>query len=397
MAKRKKIAAIVTTYFPYSHSDLIVSKFASGFPTNQGVIQPEVDLVSMYVDQFHTSDVGVSVAEKYGVTIYPSIRAALTLTPPSAYHWPTAPDWTVGELSVDGVLIIGEHGDYSGNERKQQMYPRKYFFEQVMGIFATSGRSVPVFNDKHLAYNWSDCEWIYKRSKDLNVPFMAGSSLPVTSRTPELEHEIGTDIQESLSMGHFNSYVNGLESYGFHGLEALQCMVERRSGGETGVASVHCLEGEEVWEAGKSGLWPRDLADEAELHIQDRSSGSIEDNCVNPAVFMIEYLDGFKATTLMLDGHLKGFGYSARVNGEIVSTGFNQNYSRHESFTYQCLNLEKMFLTGLPQYPVERTLLVSGMMDALMESRFRGHVPVETPYLNIAYSPPDNTPIRPLE
>lgn len=394
MAEPKKIAAIVSTYFSHSHADLIVSKFATGFPTDQGVLKPKVDLVSMYIDQLHTSDVGMELAQEHGVAVYPSIRAALTLTPPSAGHWPTASDWQVGELEVDGVLMIGEHGDYSGNERGQQMYPRRHFFEQVCGIFATSRRSVPVFNDKHLAYSWTDCLWMYERAQEMEVPFMAGSSLPVTSRTPELEHQIGTPIEDALSLGHFNPYINGLESYGFHGLEALQCMVERRSGGETGIAAVQCLEGDAVWAAGEDGLWPRALADAAEARIQKRDPGRMEDNCVNPAVFLLEYTDGFRATTLMLDRHLRGFGYAARVGGDVVSTGFDQTDSRHEAFTYLCLNLQEMFLTGRPQYPVERTLLVSGALDAAMESRYRGHVRVDTPHLRVAYTPPKRPPMR---
>ena len=395
MAERKKVAAIVTTYFPHSHADLIVSKFAAGFPTRDGLVEPSVDLVSMYMDQLHPADVGMELAREHGVDVYPSIRGALTLTHPSAAgNWPTASDWKVGELAVDGVLIIGEHGDYSGNERTRQMYPRKYFFEQVCGVLATSGRSVPIFNDKHLAYSWADCVWMYERARELGAPFMAGSSLPVIERIPELEHEIGVPIEEALSLGYFHSYVNGLDSYGFHGLEGLQCMTERRQGGETGISAVQCLEGDAVWEAAQEGLWPRELAEAAEAHIRQRDPGSMEDNCVNPAVFLLEYADGLRASTLMLDRHLKGFGYAARVGGEVVSTGY-QTDERDLPFSYQGLNIQEMFLTGCPQYPVERTLLVSGALDALLESRYRGHVRIETPHLRVAYSPPEKPPMRP--
>ena len=177
---RRKIAAIVTTYFPGSHADLLVSRFVKGFPTPSGVVEPDVDVVSMYIDQAHPQDVGVALARDHGIELFPSIRSALALIQPPRGHWPTAPGWEVGEMAVDGVLIIGEHGDYAPNERGRQMYPRKYFFEQVCGMIGLSGRAVPVFNDKHLAYSWDDARWMYDRAAELGIPFLAGSSLPVT-------------------------------------------------------------------------------------------------------------------------------------------------------------------------------------------------------------------------
>ena len=180
MNRRKKIAAIVTTYFSESHANLIVTKFLAGFPTEEGVVEPRVDVVSMYMDQLHVGDVGMETAREHGVEVYPSIRGALTLKRGSAGPWPTAEDWEDGELAVDGVLLIAEHGDYPYNERDRRLYPRRHMFEQVCGVFSGSGRSVPVFSDKHLSYDWSDATWMYDRARELGVPFMAGSSLPVT-------------------------------------------------------------------------------------------------------------------------------------------------------------------------------------------------------------------------
>ena len=182
MAYRKKIAAVVTTYFENSHADLIVSKFVNGFPYGSDLIKPEVDIVSLYMDQVHSDDIGLELAKKNDIGVYPSIRGCLTLKSPSSGHWPTSPDWEEGDLAVDGVLIIGEHGDYSGNERQRRMYPRKFLFEQVCGVISTSGKTIPVFNDKHLSYDWNDALWMYERAKDLNLPFMAGSSLPLVNR-----------------------------------------------------------------------------------------------------------------------------------------------------------------------------------------------------------------------
>ena len=227
MPDRKKIAAIITEYRPYSHADVIVTKYLKGFPTDEGVLPSRTEIASMYVDQFADTDLSRKVAEEHGVPIYGSIVKALTLGGT--------------ELAVDGVLLIGEHGDYAWNERDQQLYPRKPFMEQICGVMARSKRAVPIFNDKHLSWNWHDCKWMYDRARELGAPFMAGSSVVTGWRSPWLELDRETPMEEAVAIG-----FSGLDIYGFHTLEGLQCMLERRTGGETGVAAVTCLEGAAV-------------------------------------------------------------------------------------------------------------------------------------------------------
>ncbi|MDA0745842.1 MAG: hypothetical protein O2954_04940, partial [bacterium] len=335
-------------------------------------------IVSMYMDQVHENDVGVGLAKEYGVPIYNSIPKALTLGGK--------------ELAVDGVLIIGEHGDYAWNEKEQHMHPRRFFFEQVAGVFATSGRSVPVFSDKHLAYDWTNAKWMYDRAKALKVPFMAGSSVSVAWRNPWIEYELDTPVEEALSMSY-----SGLDIYGFHALELLQCMVERRKGGETGIRAVQCLEGDAVWKAGDDGLWSRELADAAREHVEAKKEGDMEAHAENPAVFLLEYEDGLRAATLMLSGYMSGFGYAGRVGGQVQGMEVFLPGEPYAHFSYLSRNIHEMFLTGQPQYPVERTLLVTGALDALLDSRYRGHVRVETPHLGVSYQSYEAPPIRPKD
>ena len=375
MASRKKIAAVITEYRVPAHADVIVGKFIKGFPTDDGLIEPQVDIVSMYLDQIPDNDIGLQVSKEYDIPIYQSISAALCLGG--------------SELAVDGVLSIGEHGSYAYNEKGQHMYPRRFFFEQICGVFSTSGRSVPVFSDKHLSYNWRDSKWMYDRAQQLGVPFMAGSSIPLGWRDPWLEHELDAPIEDALVLS-----FGGIESYGYHGLEALQCMIERRSGGEAGLAAGQCLEGEAVWRAGADGLWSRELA-EAAAAAGETASGSMEESCDNPAAFLLEFRDGFKATLLQLNGYAKEWSYAARVDGQVLATGLRTHGPPYPHFSYLGLNIEAMFLSGEPQYPVERTLLVSGALDALMDSRHRGHIRLETPHLDVAYRSYETMPIRP--
>ena len=372
MAERKKIAAIITEYRELSHADVIVTKYLKGFPADEGFFAPRVNLASMYIDQIPEEDIGRQIAEEHEVPIYPSIARALCLGGT--------------KLAVDGVLLIGEHGDYAWNEKEQHLFPRKYFMEQICGVMATSGRAVPIYNDKHLSYNWHDAKWMYDRAKALKAPFMAGSSQPLVWRDPWLEHELETPIEEAVAIG-----FSGLDIYGFHTLEVMQCMVERRAGGETGVKAVTCLEGDSVWRAAEEEMFSRELAEAACACIAGKPDGGMQANCENPALFLVEYRDGLRGAILMLRGYVTELAYAAQVDGEIQASGFySQGHGGpsglpYAHFSYLGLNIEEMFVSGVPQYPVERSLLASGVLEAALTSRYECGKRLETPWLDVAY------------
>jgi hypothetical protein len=135
--RRKKIALIGTEVRRHSHAQHFVDRFLLGYTWEGGWRRPDVDLVSLYIDQFPEGDLARAAAKRHNVPIYPSIAEALTLG--------------TSKLAVDGVVIIGEHGKYPRNEKRQTLYPRYKFFKEVVKVFEASGRSVPVFNDKHLS------------------------------------------------------------------------------------------------------------------------------------------------------------------------------------------------------------------------------------------------------
>jgi hypothetical protein len=381
MSARPRIAAVITEYRTLSHADVVVTKFLKGFPTDEGLFAPRVEVASIFLDQEPPEDIGRAIAAERGVPVFNSIVKALTLGG--------------DRLAVDGILCIGEHGDYAWNEKEQHLYPRRYFMEQICGVMAVSGRPVPVFNDKHLSYNWADARWIYDRMRSLDAPFMAGSSLPVGWRRPWLEHPLEAPIEEAVAIG-----FSGLDIYGAHALEVLQCMVERRRGGETGVTAVTCLEGEAVWQAARDGRWSRDLAEAACTAIENKPAGTMDEHCANPALFLVEYRDGLRGAVLMLNGYVVDLAYGARVDGEVQACEFYlQGHGgpggAYAHFSYLSLNVEEMFVTGRPSYPVERTLLATGVLDAALTSRHEGYRRVETPWLEVCYQAPPDIPWRP--
>lgn len=379
MSDPLRVAAICTIYHPKSHADVIVTKFLEGASTDEGFYPFDgIDIVSMYIDHILENDVGVERAQKHGVPVHPSIRRAL--------HAGS------NKLNVDAVLLIGEHGDYPWNAQGRHMYPRRYFFEQIAGVFSESGRVVPVFSDKHLAYDWQDAAWMWARKQELDIPLMAGSSLPLCWRHPWLEYDKGSvELDEVLALSY-----GSVEAYGYHALETLQCMVERRAGGETGVVSVQCLQGDDVWRARDRGEWSQDLA-LAALAPSEHKNGDNPEDCDKPSLFLVRYADGLRASVLHLEGYVQEFAYAARhKNGTIDGCEFYlQNDGPFSHFGYLTRNVEIFFRTGVPPYPCERTLLTTGVIDAAMISRFENSRVVDTPYLNITYQSYDQMPLRP--
>jgi hypothetical protein len=373
---RKRIAAITTAYFKYSHADDIITKFIEGYAIAERTHLPHCEVVSLSIEQFPKSDIGRGMAARYGIPLFNSPAGALTLGGP--------------EHAVDGVLLIGEHGDYPFNDKGQQLYPRRRLFAEIVEVFRRSGRSVPVYNDKHFSYSWTDAEWMYRQSRELGFPMMAGSSVPVAWRRPPLAFRTGIPLEGALAVG-----FNGLESYGFHTLELLQTFVERRRGTVTGVAAVTCLEGEAAWKAAEQGLWRADLLPVALRHVPGaenlpKDAAACRTADPEAAVFLVEYADGFRAAAYMARKLVAEFAFAAQVAGrrEPVGTWCELNKPQRDHFSFLCNHIEVMFRTGRPSYPVERTYLVTGVLAALMDSRAQGGLRIPTPHLReIRYDP----------
>lgn len=372
------VAFICQTYFTLSHADVIGTKLIAGLPTDDGMMKPKVKIVSMYIEQTGPADIGTRIANMNGIKLYPAIADALTLGG--------------DKLAVDGVIYVGEHGDFPYNRFHQKMYPRLNYLEQIFRVFDASGRSVPLFTDKAFSYSWLDSMWIYNRGKELNVPMMAGSSAPYWWRDPNLVHPVGTKITEAVAIGYAS-----LDAYGFHVVEILQCMVERRAGGETGVVSVEGLVGQEVWTAIDSGKISLDLVNAACDKIKHKAAGAMRDLVKKPSAVIVRYKDGTKGACLMLDEYVnEGWAYAAKAGGKTVATEFvyDQTTAVYAAFSYLDLNIQKLMLTGKPPVPIERNLLTSCIIDFAIRSAAEGKIK-KTPMLGIVYNVEGYEPIRP--
>jgi hypothetical protein len=383
--RRKKIALIATAVYKLAHAQHFLDRFLLGYAWGGGWRRPDVDLVSLYVDQFPDNDLARATAKRHGMPIYPTLEEALTLGG--------------SKLAVDGVVIIAEHGNYPHNEKGQTLYPRYKFFKQTVKVFESSGRSVPVFNDKHLSTDWSQCVEMVDDSKRLQFPFMAGSSLPVTRRMPTIDMPLDTPLTESVCAGY-----GGMDSYDFHGLETAQCMSERRKGGETGIKSVQALRGKKMWDlvAARETTQRLLVAALIRSHNLPEENGYLTDAVsfewarkVFPDgwAYFVEHRDGLRTTLFMLP--IRDFNYAGlnAETGEIISCQMYLPMPGHGSTTADFFNplihhIEHMVVGNAAPYPIERTLLTSGMTLAGVESFHRGEQLVETPEMAVRYKAP---------
>jgi hypothetical protein len=365
----KRIAAVTTAYWKYSHADDIITKFIEGYAIVGRIHKPHCQVVSMYIEQFPDTDIGRGMAARYKIPLFKTPGDTLTLGGK--------------KLAVDGVLLIGEHGDYPDNEKGQKLYPRRRLFEEIVKVFRATGKSVPVYNDKHFSYSWADAEWMYQQSRELGFPMMAGSSVPVTWRRPPLELRAGTKLDGVIGVGY-----GGIESYGFHTLECLQVFAERRQGGETGVRAVQALQGDAMWQAARKGLWNQELLAAAVAPVPAKK-GRLEESDRDATVFVVEYADGLRGAAYISARHVAEFAAAVQPAGSMpAGTCFYLPKPQRDHFSFLSNHIEKMFLTGQSSYPVERTLMTTGMLAFLMDSRHQGSRRLPTPELEkVRYQP----------
>jgi hypothetical protein len=386
---KRRLAVVTTAYHYLSHAYHICGRFFDGYLRGGKMHFPDWHIAGMYVDQpKHPGDLSREFAKEHDFTLHAEVAGALTLGG--------------DKLAVDGVLLIGEHGDYPYNEKGQKLYPRYELFQRVVEVFRKTGRSVPIFVDKHLYYDRRRAREMVDTARKMGFGLMAGSSLPITWRRPELELPLNCRIREALVASR-----GELDIFGFHALESLQCMVERRLRGQQGVTAVTCLTGDAVWKAGDAGTWSWELLEHAVGRSPSRNTGDIRRNCRQyappavrpqffrgPTAFIVEYRDGLRATALLLNGHVDDTTFAARIDGEKrpVATFFYLPPPPGAAFLEALtMKIETFLETGRPPYPVERTWLTGAILDVALDSRVKDSRRLETPDLDASYDPPKDS------
>lgn len=389
-ATPKRLAVITTLWNYRSHAWHMAERFLHGYPRQGQWHKPPFQVVSAYVDQQPTGDLSQKRSAEFGFKIYPTVAEALRCGQE--------------KLAVDAVLLIGEHGDYPKNAIGQKQYPRYELFSQIAKVFQADGRSTPVFNDKHLSWNFSWAKEMVDTARELKFPLLAGSSLPVTWRMPAIDLPYGAEVEEVLGVAY-----GPVDIYDFHALEMIQCMAERRKHGETGVVSMHALRGDAVWNALAAKSWsaggcsPRlfeACLSRSQTLAQDEFTShryptleQMKQWTKDPVAYRFEYEGGLKATMLQLNGLIKDFTFAAKLKGvaEPLSTLFYLPDNPNVVYSAALMSkAEEMFTTGKAPYPAERTLLTSGLTAAALQS-LADNKKLATPHLSIRYQAPQES------
>ena len=394
--KRPRIAAVVTEYRRYSHAQHILDRYLFGYSWNGRHHVPDIELVSLYTDQQPDGELSRDRSKLFPrMKIYPTIAEALCRG---------------GEkLDVDGVLLIGEHGNYPTNEKGQRLYPRFEFFQQIVDVFRTSNRSVPVFNDKHLSWNWDWARQMVATARELDFPLLAGSSLPVTRRIPQIDMPLGAGVTEALCVA-----VGGGDGYDIHALEAMQSMVERRRGGETGGEWFEAARGvDAVVKALAAGsfdqggwdprlfraclcrshrLVPTREGFNHTLPTNKQIEALMRDpeNRNTPVLYRYQHSDGLKMSMLLIEGVVHDFTFAAQLSDQPRPLSLQMFLPPREVcnfFNPLTHATEDLFHQGQAPYPIERTLLTTGLTAAGVESLFQKGRRLKTPHLDIHYRP----------
>jgi hypothetical protein len=258
-----------------------------------------------------------------------------------------------------------------------------------------SRRFVPIFNDKHLFYDWHAARQMYDTCRQHEIPFMAGSSVPLAQRRPALELPANAEIEEAVSI-----HGGGVEVYDFHALEVLQSMIEARRGGETGVASVEFLSGDALFAAARQGRWSLRLAEAAMgtefTSVPDLSQPIRGERAIEPHGILIQYRDGVRATVLQVGSNSVRWNFACKLahDNRPRATRFHTGpYGNRCLFMALSHAIQDHFTQRRSPYPVERTLLTTGLTDAAVRSRAAGQR-LDTPHLHIAYAARDYRAMR---
>lgn len=377
-----KVAILTPVYWPNCSAHWMTRKILRGWREDGGA-GPDMELVAVALgDEAYRS---VAEGACRGIPVVSTIAEA-TLSGLA--------------LAVDGILLCCGQGRFERNGKGQHLLPHAAYWHEIQQSFFLGGAVCPVFSANLIASTWDDAKLICDRAQTYSIPLLSGSCYPLSYRDNDLP--VGATVSQAvaISSSHAGNRED-FEHFAKHSLESLQCQLERRAGGETGVVAVACFAGSDLWQKFDQRSGPKSALESTLSRLPQTKGGDYRAaTAANPqaAVIAIEYADGTRAAVLQADGF-----NDAKFERDIIlaiQTGAGPVRIRNHvdpgfpelHYAAQLKAVEQFFQTGVSPVPVERTLLCNGILDAAMRSRAAGGARVTTPELAIAYAAPKELP-----
>jgi hypothetical protein len=225
------------------------------------------------------------------------------------------------------------------------------------------------------------------------INLLAGTAMGVTWRLPPIEVPADTPLTEALIVVQVSTLFTTssqpasaatLAGAELNALEGLLPRIEKRRGGESGVRAVRWMEGRELWRAGDKGQWSWPLLAAALSRSHTPQGDPVTDGRTqdlvglglvpklarNPRGWLIEHRDGMRSAILVLDGVIADTTFALRAkDGPVFSAQlFRAPPPIEQHFSLLAAALEDLFRTGQSPWPLQRGILVAGLLETFRNS-----------------------------
>ena len=373
MRTLRKIAFLLDEFSAPSPAQQLLDRFLIGYPRDGALRKFDDAEVSAYLTVSSESNFGMR-EEDYDLEVARTAEKAVA--------------------GADAVVIVSRRPGALANEA----------FLKIALEQAPEGAAC--FVHGVLANSLPSARNFATRAAARRIALLAGTPLCVTWRLPEVDLIPGTALTEALIVVQVNplsgqppATLGGAE---LQALDGLLPVIERRRGGESGIRSVRFLEGKNLWRAGEKGLWSWPLLAAALSRSHTPQGDPVQDGRTqdlaglglvpklarNPRGWLLEHRDGLRTSILVLDGVVADFNFAVRTqSGDVLSAQlFRAPTPAEHHFSRLAAVMEDFFRGSRAPWPVERNLLVAGLLEKFGKPASLTGQRLETPELNIAYS-----------
>jgi len=365
MTHLKQIAFVLESFALQTPGQQLLDRFLTGYPRDGAFHRLENCRVSTYVASPADNPELAQRERDFGLRVHREIHQAIA--------------------GADGVVVAWQG---SSAEAKDELL--KETLQRV-------DRGTRCFVHGALSASLAGAHEIERLAASRRAALLAGTPLGVTWRLPQVEIPKGTPLKEALVVVQGKS-----PAAEFEGLETLLPLIERRPRGESGIRKVQLLRGNDLWKAGEAGQWSWPLLAAAlsrsdspqgdpvmDGRTQDLAGlGLVPKLAREPRGWIMEHEDGMRSTILVLDGVVADYNFAVRTaDGRMISAQIYRPPAPGEHhFTRLAEVIEGFFRTGRRPWPLERSVLIAGILDFFRNRAEQTTASIETPHLKIPYA-----------